>query len=34
MALIGDGFVDYVKKQITTRQNALGEYNSDIKKSH
>ena len=31
MALIGDGFVDYVKKQITTRQNALGEYNRDIK---
>jgi hypothetical protein len=32
MALIGDGFVDYVKKQITTRQKALGEYdNRNIK---
>jgi hypothetical protein len=26
MALIGDGFIDYVKKQIDTRQSALGEY--------
>jgi hypothetical protein len=31
MALIGDGFVDYVKKQIKIRQQALGEYNRDIK---
>jgi len=28
MALIGDGFVDYVKKQIDTRQKALGEYDN------
>ena len=32
MAIIGDGFVDYVKDQIDTRQKALGEYdNRDIK---
>lgn len=32
MALIGDGFVDYVKDQIDTRQKALGEYdNRNIK---
>jgi hypothetical protein len=28
MAIIGDGFVDYVKKQIDTRQKALGEYDN------
>jgi hypothetical protein len=28
MALIGDGFIDYVKKQIDTRQKALGEYDN------
>ena len=32
MALIGDGFVPYVKRQIDTRQKALGEYdNRNIK---
>ena len=32
MALIGEGFVDYVQKQITSRQKALGEYdNRNIK---
>ena len=32
MAIIGDGFVDYVKDQIDTRQKALGEYdNRNIK---
>ena len=32
MAIIGDGFVDYVKNQITRRQQALGEYdNRNIK---
>jgi hypothetical protein len=28
MAIIGDGFIDYVKKQIDTRQKALGEYDN------
>jgi hypothetical protein len=28
MALIGDGFTDYVKKQIDIRQQALGEYDT------
>ena len=31
MAIIGDGFVDYVQKQIISRQRALGEYNRNIK---
>jgi hypothetical protein len=32
MAIIGDSFVDYVKKQITRRQQVLGEYdNRNIK---
>jgi hypothetical protein len=32
MALIGEGFVPYVRKQITRRQQALGEYdNRNIK---
>jgi hypothetical protein len=31
MAIIGDGFVDYVQKQIKIRQQALGEYNRNIK---
>jgi hypothetical protein len=31
MALTGDGFIDYVKKQIDRRQLALGEYNRSLK---
>jgi hypothetical protein len=30
MAIIGDGFNEYVKKQINTRQSALGEYNRSL----
>jgi hypothetical protein len=28
MAIIGDGFIDYVKNQIDIRQQALGEYDT------